>query len=403
MAKGFEEKGEIQSYEADLDDGEVKVSKGNRRMRREQHVPDNGSGAVNHAPVLAALSDRTAHPGTPVSFPVSATDIDGDMLTFTLVNSPGMIAAAGNMGTYSWTPGWADLGARTITVRVSDPGGLSDTRSCTVSVVNTAPHLNDMIDRSAHPGIPVTFTVSANDIDGDALTFVLVGCPGTLTAAGNFATFSWTPTWADLGAKVITVKVTDPGGLSDTKSCLITVGNQAPTLSALTDRTAHPGVPVMFTAFANDPEGDALTFQLISSPGTITATGNLVTFNWTPAWADLGAHTITLRVSDPGNLADTQACIVNVTNQAPVMNALADVPMAKVGMLTTFQATANDPEGDMLTYSLISPPGTATITPTGTFQWTPVAGDIGAHTVTIRATDPGGLSDTRSCTVTVVA
>ena len=63
---------------------------------------------------------------------------------------------------------------------------------------------------------------------------------------------------------------------------------------------------------------------------------------------------------------------------------------------------ASDPDGDTLAYALdAAPPGMAIDAASGLVVWTPADGQAGAHGVTVRATDPGGLFATQSFTVTV--
>jgi len=126
--------------------------------------------------------------------------------------------------------------------------------------------------------VVVTFPVLAIDPDGDAVTLSLVNPPqGASLVGGNF---SWTPAWTQVGAAIITVRAADQGNLSDSRSCTITVRNQAPVLGPLDDRPAQVGTQLTFLATASDMDGDALTFSLLNPPAgaTITPGG---TFTWT--------------------------------------------------------------------------------------------------------------------------
>jgi hypothetical protein len=65
---------------------------------------------------------------------------------------------------------------------------------------------------------------------------------------------------------------------------------------------------------------------------------------------------------------------------------------------------ATDPDGDTLTYSLPVAPTGMTIDPaSGLIQWTPAVDQVGSHTVTVRATDQGGLFIEQSFNVVVTA
>jgi hypothetical protein len=353
--------------------------------------------ATNQPPVLNSLFDLSARPGTAVSFQATAVSPDGEALTFSLVSGPPGAAVSPD-GQFTWTPDWSQLGAWTVVVRVTDSSGLSDTNSCTISVDNQPPVLNPLFDLTGHPGTPVTFLATASDPDGDMLTFSLVsGPPGAaLTPSGQF---TWTPTWSQLGAQTITVAVTDAGGLSDTQTCTISVNNQAPMLNPLSDLTAHPGRAATFQATAGDPDGDPLTFSLVNPPpgASISPSGQ---FSWTPTWSQLGAQTITVRVTDPGGLSDSQSCTITVGNQPPVMNSIAD-QQVQASTALTLQATASDPDSDPLRFSMDSGPPGAAVSPSGQFTWTPTPGQVGAWTVVLRVSDPGGLASVRSFTVTV--
>jgi hypothetical protein len=256
-----------------------------------------------------------------VSFTATAWDPENDNVSFAPVGSLPQGAALTAGGIFNWTPTWQQLGSHTITIRVTDDGGLSDTRSCIITVGNEPPVLNELADLDAHPGQPVTFTATAWDPENDNVSFAPVGSlpqGATLTAGGIF---NWTPTWQQLGSHTITIRVTDDGGLSDTRSCIITVSNQPPVMNPLPDQEAEAGQQFGFTATAWDPENDPLTFSAVGNlpqGATLTAGGD---FSWTPNQNQVGSHAVTIRATDQGGLSDVASCIVTVVaGQAMQMN-----------------------------------------------------------------------------------
>ena len=78
----------------------------------------------NSAPVLDPIADITVNEGDVVSFSPTATDPDGDVLTYTY---------SGWMTTASYTTGYQDVGIHMVTVTVSD-GMLTDSQDVTVIV-----------------------------------------------------------------------------------------------------------------------------------------------------------------------------------------------------------------------------------------------------------------------------
>ena len=86
----------------------------------------------------------------------------------------------------------------------------------------------------------------------------------------------------------------------------------------------------------------------------------------------------------------------------PVLDPLADRAIEEQTPLT-FAARASDPNGDVLTYSLIGAPVGATIdAASGGFVWTPSeAQGPGPFRMTLRVADPGGLAHERSFNIAV--
>ncbi len=96
---------------------------------------------LNAAPVVGALSDHTVNPGGTVSFNATATDADGDALTFSLLSPPDN-ASIGSGGAFTWRPHVnQSQSTNIITVVVTDNGtpNLSATNSFNVIVNPLAP------------------------------------------------------------------------------------------------------------------------------------------------------------------------------------------------------------------------------------------------------------------------
>jgi hypothetical protein len=90
--------------------------------------------AANQAPVLANIPNQTGTVGTPVEFDASASDTEGEELTFSLDGEPTGATIDPETGEFTWTPNAA--GEVTFTVRVSDDGtpSLSDDQQVTINV-----------------------------------------------------------------------------------------------------------------------------------------------------------------------------------------------------------------------------------------------------------------------------
>jgi hypothetical protein len=370
----------------------------------------------NSPPVLQALEDQRGPEGRELTFTAAATDPDPEeTLQFSLdTDAPPGATIDPSTGEFSWMPTAA--GTFTVTVRVTDAGGLSDTTTLTLIVteVNNPPLLAALQDQRGPEGTALTFTATATDPDsGDTLRFSLdAGAATGATIDPTTGEFSWMPTAA--GTFTVTVRVTDAGGLSDTAVLTLTVTqrtvtevNNPPLLAALQDQRGPEGTALTFTATATDPDsGDTLRFSLdAGAPSGATIDATTGVFRWTPTEAQgPGTFPLTVRVTDAGGRSDTKKLTLTVSevNRSPVLNTIG-AQRGPEGIALTFVAAATDPDrpANSLTFSLdAGAPKDATIdTRSGAFRWIPPA--TGTFTVKVRVTDTGGSSDSETVTITV--
>lgn len=127
---------------------------------------------VNTAPVLAIIGNKTINEGDFLTFTASATDFDGDALTYSLVGAPAGASINSSTGMFTWTPTEAQgPDSYTFTIRVSD-GALTDEEEITVTVneINTAPILAAIGNKTVDEETMLTFTAVATDVDLPANT-----------------------------------------------------------------------------------------------------------------------------------------------------------------------------------------------------------------------------------------
>ena len=88
----------------------------------------------NQSPTLTAIADKTIEENQTLSFILSATDPDGDTLTYAVADNPAGSALTGN--SFSWTPTPAQVGSYTPFFTVSDGKGGTNSKSVTITVVD---------------------------------------------------------------------------------------------------------------------------------------------------------------------------------------------------------------------------------------------------------------------------
>ena len=279
---------------------------------------------------------------------------------------------------------------------------------------NRAPTASAAIpDQSVEEGAQVTVGVSGafSDPDGDALSYEATSDASDVATA-SVSGSNVTLTGAAPGTATITVTATDPGGLSATQTFEVTVSstNRAPTVSAaIPDQTLEAGaqVTVDVSGAFSDPDGDALSYEATSDASDV-ATASVSGSDVTVAGEAAGTATITVTATDPGGLSATQTFDVTVssrTNHAPMVSGAIPDQTLQAGTQVTVDVSGafSDPDGDALSYEATSDaPGVAAVSVSGSDVT--VAGEAaGTATITVTATDPGGLSATQTLEVTVEA
>ncbi len=91
-------------------------------------------GPMPDPPVLATVGDKTIAEGALLAFSLSASDPDGDTLTFSATDLPEGATLDSVTGAFSWTPTFEQAGSYTFTFKVSDPGDLSASETVSIAV-----------------------------------------------------------------------------------------------------------------------------------------------------------------------------------------------------------------------------------------------------------------------------
>lgn len=392
-------------------------------------------GGLNRPPVLNPIADQTVSENQLLQFDASATDPDGNSLTFSIANQPtgATLTDNGNgIARFAWTPSFAQSGNYTnVLITVTDNGSpaLTAQRTFTITVgdINRPPVLTPVGGRTTNVNQLLQFTISATDPDGHALSFTTTSNPAVgSTLADNrngTATFAWTPSTGQAANYPVTVVVTDDGSpaQSTSETFTITVGavNRPPVLSPVGNRTVNEGQALSINITASDPDGGALSFAASSNPAATGATftdnrNGTGTFEWTPSFSQAGNYSVTVVVTDGGSpalsVSETFTVTVGNVNRPPVLGPIGNRTVNE-GQPLTINITASDPDGGALSFAMTSDPAStgSTFTDnrngTATLAWTPSPGQTGSYSVTVTASDAGtpALNVSETFTISVQA
>ncbi len=320
---------------------------------------------TNAAPV-ANDQVRTVNEDGAVTITLSATDGNGDALTYTLISAPaqGVLSdfdPVARTVVYTPTPGYT--GPDAFQFQVDDGKAGIDTGTVTLNVlpVNDAP-LAAAQAVTLEEDTPRLIVLGGSDTEtGRAdLVFALVTGPvnGSLSF-GPAGGWTYTPGADFVGNDSFTYTVTDRGDPDGTPanaltsavamvSLTVTAVNDAPVIAPVEDQVVLEGSTLLVNLSASDPEGQALVWSLDAAPAGMTIDANTGRITWTPddGFANVD---VSVRATDAGSPAafDTVGFQVTVQNVAPTLT-ISGAAAVDQGAPFTLNLGATDPGADTI-------------------------------------------------------
>ena len=246
---------------------------------------------VNVAPIVDAGSDQTALEGQTVMLNGTATDADGDSLTYLWSHNSSLAIQLANSTSPSTTfaaPAVDADTAVTFTLTVDD-GTTTATDSFEVTVtdiqiLNSPPVADAGSDQTALEGQTVMLNGTATDADGDSLTYLWSHNSSLAIQLANSTSPSTTFAAPAVDADTeITFTLTVNDGLTDSTDTVLVTVNDVPDDSdfVTTWETVLPGESITIPARG--------TYTIDWGDGTVDAR---VTRDQTHTYADPGNHTV---------------------------------------------------------------------------------------------------------------
>jgi len=280
-------------------------------------------------------------------------------------------------------------------------------------------------------GTPVTtlaagsfysFTPTAGDPDGDALSFNASNVPAWASFNKSTGALTGTPSEANVGMTgMITIEVTDSKAVTQLPAFQIQVSsnattpppaNVAPTISGTPAATATVGQVYTFAPVGDDANDDTLTYTMTNKPSWLTFTPSTGRVTGTPTTADIGSTGAMLIVVSDGQASAQLQFTINVqaagttppANRAPTITGTPATSVT-AGSAYSFTPVGNDADGNTLTYSIQNKPTWASFsTTTGRLNGTPTSANVGTSArITITVTDGTASASLASFTIQVVA
>jgi len=247
-----------------------------------------------------------------------------------------------------------------------------------------------------------------------------------LEGAANSYTNAMYVNSPNVGDTLLVVRNIGSMGSAISQKAIFTIG--LPSLKPVFTATAPANVTInendtyTFTFAAQDQDANPSTI-VYSLQGTVPANASInastgaFTFHPDYTQGSTTPYTFVVRAAksnDPSSYVDyTFNILVNNVNRAPVFTASGQMPNSTVKYGTTlpFTYAATDPDGDALTYAIVSVTPAPSVAPTitnamgvGQFSWTPAFADNGkSFVIVVSVTDGNVVVNSTAATVTVTA
>mgnify|MGYP001942284061 CR=1 FL=1 len=317
----------------------------------------------NSAPQISGTPNTSVSMDSSYTFTPTASDLDGDTLTFSIINQPSWASFDTSTGELSGVPTRADVGQFTnVTISVSDGALSAVLPAFTIEVldVNGAPIISGTPATTVDEGKAYSFTPIASDVDGDTLTFSIINKPSWATFNASSGILSGIPSASDIGVTSGIIITVSDGVLSASLPAFnieVLNVNEAPVLDDQ-NVSVDEDSSLIISLNAKDADNDELTFEVTSEPlfGQVSVVGSSVVY--TPSVDYFGSDQFSV-IADDGELASEPAVIIidiKPVNDAPI--AVDDVftQAYSEAMLYTLDVLANDSDvdGDVLRVMAVS-------------------------------------------------
>ena len=194
----------------------VSFTDGQGTLESLTSAPTSAIQNINDAPILTTASTLSTNEDTASSvIAFSATDVDGDNLTYSFSNpTKGSVTNNGD-GTYTYTPDANENGSDSFTITVSDGTvDVSQTVDVTINAVNDAPSGLLAVTGTEQDGSTLTITNTLSDVDGLGVFSYQWLRDGELIFGSTSA--SYTLTQDDVSTQIsVTVSYNDQHGTAE--------------------------------------------------------------------------------------------------------------------------------------------------------------------------------------------
>jgi hypothetical protein len=355
-----------------------------------------GNPACNSAPVLSGVpATITVVSGDSVYFNADATDADGDVVTYSVLQAlPQGATFNGATGEFMWRTADdnSQVGTDTLTVVASDGKGGMDEATVLILVqkLNHPPVIASVRDTTVSEGALLDIPLSATDPDGDLVSFSIQADypPGsTIVNVMGQAHFQWTPDFSSAGTYPNVTIVASDGVAQSSTSFTITVRDSVPSenlppmIAPLDSQSVYEDSVLTIQATATDPEGDyPIHWFAVDLPAGARIDSLTGVLTWRPDFTageiNGGSYRLAIGARDSRGAADTGYVSVTVIDQPPDVEDTTTVHFC-TQQSRSYTLTAEDDDGGAITWAATGLPAWLTLDSTGVLTGQAPPSDFG--------------------------
>ncbi|KPA10410.1 hypothetical protein MHK_009385, partial [Candidatus Magnetomorum sp. HK-1] len=342
----------------------------------------------------------------------------------------------------SITPVSNQSGHASLTITITDAGNLTATESfeITVNEINDPPTMTSINPQTIDEDTVIeALELTVTDIEtagcSHGISFAssdtgLIPVENiSYTCSAGIFYLSMTPVSNQSGHASLTITITDAGNLTATESFEMTVNeiNDPPAITSIDSQTIDEDTVIEaleFTVTDNETAGCSHGISFASSDtGLIpvenisyTCSAGIFYLSMTPVSNQSGHASLTITISDAGNLTATESfeMTVNEINDPPTMTSIAPQTTNEETEINSISFTANDIEDAPCSLEITITSSNQTLFPDANLSYTcnennytltanPSLNQSGAAVITITVTDSEGLTAMTAFNLTVTS
>ena len=280
-----------------------------------------------------------------------------------------------------------------------------------LSALNVSPVITSQAGGEVVAGKSYTYEVTAEDGNGDDLTYSLLAAPQGMTIDPDTGEIKWRTDSNDIANHTVVVEVNDGQGGTQEQSFTVSVieapPNRPPVFTTTPVVDAFINQPYTYDSDGFDADVDSLTYRLLQAPRGMNINWNTGEINWTPDTFSYepGELLVEVQVRDHKGATAVQSYNLNLwsdpNNTAPIFTSTPAIRHGLNQDYYQYHLEALDADGDTLEYRLVDGPDGASVDgDTGELLWSGESATAGEnYDFTVEVIDGRGGLDTQTFSV----